>query len=179
MTEFWRRGFEGVTFRRLSVQTGLGLRSLSNTFDDKETLYVRALELYVARVEENLPKLIAQGGAEAITKLFAVLTAQYPADAPRQNGCLIVNQMAVVQFHDGRLQAVIDRYFDCLRRNYGAALKAAAIIDDLDNRVGFLITLFVGVQMTIRLHSDTRAAAGIEAQVAAIIRAWREQSAGR
>ncbi len=178
MTEFWRHGFEGVTFRRLSAQTGLGLRSLSNTFGDKETLYIRALDFYVDRVEENLPKLLAQGGTEAITKLFAVLTADYPAEAPRQNGCLIVNQMAVVQFHDGRLQAVIDRYFDCLNRNYGAALQAAGIADDLEDRVGFLITLFVGVQLTIRLHSNTRAAAGTEAHVAAIIRAWREGPAG-
>lgn len=177
MIEFWRLGFEAVTFRGLSLKTGLGLRSLSNAFSDKETLYIRALEFYVMRVEKNLPALLTKGGADALVNLFAQVSTKHPSESPRQNGCLIVNQLAIVQLHDARLAAVIKRYFDCLTNNYREALIASEIVAELDQRVGYLVTLFVGMQLTIRLHHDTRAADDAAAQMAKIVNHWKNDAA--
>ncbi len=177
MIEFWRLGFEAVTFRSLSEKTGLGLRSLSNAFGDKETLFIRALEFYVARVEKNLPALLEKGGVDALVKLFANVSTKHPSESPRQNGCLIVNQLAIAQLHDARLKVVIKRYFDCLTQNFREALIASEIVDELNERVRYLVTLFVGMQLTIRLHHNTRVAADTAAQMAIIVNHWKSIAA--
>ena len=172
MAEYWRCSFETVTFRELSKITGLGLRSLTNTFGDKETFYIRVLEHYVSRMEENLPRLLSTGGAYALVSLFAQISAEHPADAPRQNGCLIVNQISEIHRHDNRLQTVIDRYFACLDTNFNTALAASGIISEVDDKVKLLITMLVGMQLVIRLNRNTCAAAGIDAHVTGLIDGW-------
>ncbi len=173
MGEFLRDGFDAVTFRSLADKTGLGLRSLSNAFGDKEALFIRVMEAYVTRVENTLPDINPPTGPEAIAKLFALMTAQYPADAPRQNGCLVINQITDARFHDERLEKLIDRYRDSIAQNFSAALAAGNIRDDDDDKVRFLMTLYVGVLHTIRLYRDTRAPHGIAAHVAALLESWK------
>ena len=171
MFAFWSRGYDAVTFRSLSAETGLALRSLSNAFQDKETLYIRALEMYVGRVEENLPKLLAGGGVSAIRRLFENVTGEHPPDSPRQCGCFVINQMAIAHLHDDRLTAVIDRYFDVLRTNYRAALAQDGL-SDLDARTEMVVTAFIGTQMNIRLAGQTTAGAAAMGLIQDLTEAW-------
>src|SRR5260370_2690602 len=70
---FWQRGYEATSMRDLAASMGLSAPSLYNTFGDKQTLFSRALELYLdcttrdrlRRLESSLPP------KQAIRRLFA------------------------------------------------------------------------------------------------------------
>lgn len=51
---FWAKGFDGTSVQDLVEATGLARASLYGAFGDKEKLYERVLEHYVAKVDEGL-----------------------------------------------------------------------------------------------------------------------------
>lgn len=48
---FWRKGYEGTSIGDLTEATGLGRASLYGAFGDKEKLYARVIEHYLARAD--------------------------------------------------------------------------------------------------------------------------------
>ena len=54
MMAFWKRGFEDISMKHLSDATGMAKHGLYTTFGDKETLYRKALELYVCKFAQPM-----------------------------------------------------------------------------------------------------------------------------
>jgi AcrR family transcriptional regulator len=51
LAAFWERGFDGTSIEDLVQSTGLGRASLYNAFGDKEKLFKRVVDHYLARTE--------------------------------------------------------------------------------------------------------------------------------
>jgi TetR/AcrR family transcriptional regulator, transcriptional repressor for nem operon len=92
---FWERGYEATSMADLEAHLGLGRQSLYNTFGDKQTLFLKALDRYRNDVgEAALARLNAPGaGLEAIRSFFHWAVESLTAPGPRR-GCLVTNTIS-------------------------------------------------------------------------------------
>lgn len=89
MRLFWERGYEKTSMQDLVEQMGVHKRSMYDTFGDKHSLYLRALDRYIGRTGSDQRALVegATGPRAAMRALFT--SAIGGAEHPR--GCFAVN----------------------------------------------------------------------------------------
>ena len=160
---FWERGYEGTSLADLEAHLGLGRQSLYNTFGDKQTLFLKALERYQRAVGEGvIAHLTAPGaGLEAIRAFFRASVESLTAPGPRR-ACLIANTIlergsqdadALVRCNHAR--AALER---ALRRSLAQAKLHGELAEDLD--VEATATLLVIQHYGLGVLAKTGATAG-------------------
>jgi TetR/AcrR family transcriptional repressor of nem operon len=134
---FQERGYEGTSVADLETHLGLGRQSLYNTFGDKQTLFLKALERYHRAVSEGaLAQLNAPGaGLAAIRAFFRASVKSLTAPGPRR-ACLIANTLLERGSQDpdallrcNRARADLERG---LRRALAQAKTRGEVGQDLD-----------------------------------------------
>src|SRR5215211_1091932 len=89
---FWERGYEGTSLAELEAHLGLGRQSLYNTFGDKQTLFLKALERYRRIMSEEVlaPLNAPDASLDAIRAFFKASVESLTAPGPRR-ACLVAN----------------------------------------------------------------------------------------
>jgi TetR/AcrR family transcriptional repressor of nem operon len=89
---FWERGYEGTSLADLETHLGLGRQSLYNTFGDKQSLFLKALERYRRTMGEGaFAQLNAPGaGLGAVRGFFKATVESLTAPGPRR-ACLVAS----------------------------------------------------------------------------------------
>lgn len=87
---FWDKGYEGTSIADLTEATGLGRASLYGAFGDKEKLYGRVVEHYLARSEACAPPS-RRDDASTRDLLLATFTAWFGARCAEltSRGCFL------------------------------------------------------------------------------------------
>jgi TetR/AcrR family transcriptional repressor of nem operon len=98
---FWERGYDGTSLTDLETHLGLGRQSLYNTFGDKRTLFLKALDRYQRAVAAGaMTHLTAPGaGLDGIRAFFRTNVESLTAPGPRR-ACLIANTILERGSHD-------------------------------------------------------------------------------
>jgi TetR/AcrR family transcriptional repressor of nem operon len=133
---FQERGYEGTSLADLESHLGLGRQSLYNTFGDKQTLFLKALERYERRMTGMFAQLEAPGaGLDAIRAFFRATVDSLTASGPRR-ACLVTSTIlergsedpdALLRCNHSR--AGLERL---LRRALTEAKARGEVSDDLD-----------------------------------------------
>jgi TetR/AcrR family transcriptional repressor of nem operon len=156
---FWSRGYEATSVRDLTKAMGIGGPSLYNAFEDKRTLFVRALERYmdctarerIARLEQSLPP------KQAIRRFIGEVIDRSVSD-PDRRGCFLINSALEVAPHDAELGAEIARRLSEIEDFFHRAIKAGqgdgSIPTERDARD--LARLLLGVLLGIRVLARSR-----------------------
>ena len=156
---FWRRGYEATSVRDLASAMGIGGPSLYNAFEDKRTLFVRALERYmdgtarerIARLERSLPP------KQAIRRFIGEIIERSVNDRDRR-GCFLINSALEIAPHDRALGAEIARRLAEIEAFFRRAIKAGqadgSIPGERDARD--LARLLLGVLLGIRVLARSR-----------------------
>src|SRR5687768_6065739 len=102
---FWQQGYEKTSMRDLVEHMGIHRRSLYDTFGDKRTLFLKAIERY----EEMIQAALSEGIQEATTARQAIqfifdFMVEGNVDAPA--GCLAVNTAVELASGDSELNAI-------------------------------------------------------------------------
>ncbi|MBW4840890.1 MAG: TetR/AcrR family transcriptional regulator [Paenibacillaceae bacterium] len=107
---FWEQGYERTSMQDLVEQMGVHKRSMYDTFGDKHSLYVRALNRYQEVIAKRMAE--AMNGAlstkDAIRALFEMVI--YPEKGFRA-GCLMVNTVEDKE----KLVRIVDTTLSLLR----------------------------------------------------------------
>src|SRR4051794_12093845 len=104
---FWQGGYQATSVRDLAAQMAITGTSLYNAFDDKRSLFRRALEHYLAESRERRGALeAALPPKDAIREFLTGAVERSLADGERR-GCFLVNSALEVAPHDGELGAFI------------------------------------------------------------------------
>jgi TetR/AcrR family transcriptional regulator, transcriptional repressor for nem operon len=92
---FHRKGYNGTSIDEILKATGLSRSSLYDSFRDKHTLYLEALEFYKTRERTGFETVNStnMGGMEKIQTLFREVV-NHLISHPDDNGCLMVNAAA-------------------------------------------------------------------------------------
>ena len=118
MEVFWSRGYEAASIQGLIKHMGINRQSLYDTFGDKHTLYLKALDRYREVEGRKILELLEQPGSvrRQLRKLFGIAIEKALCDRQRR-GCFMGNAMSVLA---GRCKDTADKTCS----NMGAAHEA-------------------------------------------------------
>ncbi len=172
MTEFWRNGYHATTMRGLEDVSGVGVRSLANTYGDKDDLFVSALARYREMAAGVIGQVFDPPSIDAIATMFEGLGAPVEPDDVTNSGCLMVNTVFELDDPPEEVAAEIDRYRTMFRDAFEAALRHDGV-DDPETRAEFLLSSLWGALSQIRLSGTTTAATPTTRTVVQILESWR------
>lgn len=120
MQVFWLKGYAGTSVQDLVDGTGLSRSSLYGTFENKHTLYQKALDRYSAITTANIQCLADKDTVkEAIKNLLMRIAEDELAD-PLSRGCFVANASLELAGHD---DVVAEKVIFNLQRIHRAILK--------------------------------------------------------
>jgi TetR/AcrR family transcriptional repressor of nem operon len=161
MTLFWQRGYEATSVQDLVEHTGIGRRSMYDTFGDKHSLYLRALDRYVGATEDGFREKAAAAvdGLSAIRSLFSLLI-ESPSDDYR--GCLFVNSATELGPSDDDVAQRLQRHSEVAREMLDELIRRGRRDGSVTDRIGvetatavvFNAWLGVRVQVRARVQRD-------------------------
>lgn len=90
MKIFWEQGYEKTSMSDLVEHMGIHRRSIYDTFDDKHTLFLQAMDRYTGKISATLLAEIkaSKTAVEALYNIYGLMISE-AEDTP--SGCLIVN----------------------------------------------------------------------------------------
>lgn len=92
---FWQRGFQGASLSELTDAMGLNKPSLYAAFGDKEALYLKTLQRYVAReISRHAQILDDETDGRVAVAAFLRSMAAMLTDPKLPGGCFIINGTA-------------------------------------------------------------------------------------
>jgi TetR/AcrR family transcriptional repressor of nem operon len=163
MNAFWERGYEGISIDDLVQSTGIGRGSLYATFEDKRSLYLAALDQYIAAVRAQTSTLLEQEGTlhEVLEQLFQAQLDALLSD-PARRGCFLVNASLEMAPHDPEVNTVVQSAHQELEQGLYRLLIKAQVAGELSWRrdphqlAHFLLGTLVGVRALARGRQDRR-----------------------
>lgn len=105
---FWNKGYNGTSMQDLVEGLGISRSSMYDTYGDKHSLFVAALERYKNRAHKSMACLSENtpSAKEAIKKLLDLTTSEILKDN-QHKGCFLVNAAVEVAAHDQEINKVI------------------------------------------------------------------------
>ena len=117
MHVFWQHGFAGASLSQLLCEMGIGKKSLYDTFGNKRSLFLKALDLYASRSLESVKEKLAQPGP-VLKNLKQLFLSFHESEC---KGCFYGTNMADFDLSD---KEVSDRF--CLHlKNFENVLTEA------------------------------------------------------
>ena len=172
MMTFWRLGFDATTYRELERVSGVGIRSLNNTFGEKEEMFAKVMQMYRETVGGMLDQVLGDGSIESLAQFFemTVSAAESPEDI-RNSGCLVVNSVFEIPEMPTAVAGEVAAYRQMFIDKFKTVLEANDV-DAPHEKAEYLLGSLWGVLSQIRLANDTRAAEPMAKVVAQFIRSW-------
>ncbi|MGG6310722.1 TetR/AcrR family transcriptional regulator [Paenibacillus macerans] len=112
MEVFWTKGYKATSFEDLTEKTRVKKQSLYGVFEDKRTLFLRALALYREQNRETLQELISRDGSPIEILVAIKTTSLCSATEETHRGCLMVNSALEFGVSDEDVNREIERMFN-------------------------------------------------------------------
>ncbi|MEV5597985.1 TetR/AcrR family transcriptional regulator [Streptomyces sp. NPDC052496] len=131
MIQFWRDGYADTSLDDLSRATGLNRSSIYSSLGDKDTLFLRCLDLYAARYGEKYDAALSCAASEpvAAVRAFFNVTLERIADPELPDGCLIAQSAMAIPGLSPSVAAHTKQTLGSQRLRLRAALKAGRLAD--------------------------------------------------
>jgi TetR/AcrR family transcriptional repressor of nem operon len=114
MEVFWARGYEGTSIQDLVKHMGINRQSIYDTFGDKHSLFLQALDRYCEIESRKVFEVLERPGSmkRNLRRLFEEAVAR-AMSAEGQRGCFVGNSMSELA---GRCQETADRTCNSVAR---------------------------------------------------------------
>jgi AcrR family transcriptional regulator len=87
---FWRRGYEGATLDELTTAMGINRPSLYAAFGNKEQLFRKALDRYLAGPSAFVQEALAEPSARGVVESLFRGMLRLMSDTNHPQGCMLV-----------------------------------------------------------------------------------------
>ena len=172
MMTFWHLGYDATTYRVLESETGVGVRSMHNTFGEKDDLFDQALARYHLIAKNVIDQVFDPPGVSAIQMMFQSMVMPKEPEDIANSGCLMVNTVFEVPEKPAEIEARIQAYRQMWIDTFQAALSADDV-PEADARAEFLLGALWGILSQIRLTGRTEAAAPMSKVIVETVESWR------
>jgi TetR/AcrR family transcriptional repressor of nem operon len=156
---FWRKGYEAASMRELLDAMGIGRGSFYDTFGDKHTLFLSALDHFQEVRTSWVEEVLRGEGLDSIEEVFRrSLDGLFQFQPPR--GCLLANSAVELAPHDPDVAAKVSDYIGCTGDAFEGALVRARdrgeIPSDSDPLAlaRFLVNTLHGMRVLARAGAD-------------------------
>lgn len=161
MELFWSKGYEATSMRELLDGMSIGRGSFYDTFGDKRTLFLAALDRFEQTRTAWVLEALEEGETpmEAIRYVFERTVDGLVGFEPRR-GCLLANTAVELAPHDPEVAERISRYIrrteDAFERALLRARSAGDISEEKNPRAlaRFLVNSLHGLRVTARAGAD-------------------------
>jgi TetR/AcrR family transcriptional regulator, transcriptional repressor for nem operon len=159
MVLFWRNGYEKTSMQDLVDYMKIHRRSIYDTFGDKQTLFLRALQLFEEIIEKRMEQQIKPINSVklAIRRLFEMAVL---SDEEKPPGCLIVNTAVELTLHDQEVADRISKSFSKAESFIYELLLQGQISGeisdqlDIEKSAQFIHNSFIGVRVLAKTTKD-------------------------
>jgi TetR/AcrR family transcriptional repressor of nem operon len=105
---FWHKGYNGTSMQDLVDTLGISRSSLYDTYTDKHTLFIKALDTYQHEGAAKIQEIIdgTDSARETVKKLMKLATTGLIGDK-QQKGCFMVNAEVEVAQHDQEVNNMV------------------------------------------------------------------------
>ncbi|WP_158996098.1 TetR/AcrR family transcriptional regulator [Mucilaginibacter sp. L196] len=158
---FWHKGYNGTSMQDLVDGLGISRSSLYDTYTDKHTLFVKALESYQNSGAGKIQEIINNSGSAKATiiQLLKFVTNELLCDK-QQKGCFMVNAEVEVAPHDTEINNLVckndqqmeDAFYLVIRKGQ----DSGEINKNQDARAlsRFIFNTVKGIRVTAKSTSD-------------------------
>ncbi|GAB3220934.1 TetR/AcrR family transcriptional regulator [Spirosoma arcticum] len=172
---FWRQGYETTSVQDLGKELDLHPGSVYNTFGDKHTLFLAALDRYAVTAGCFIPNLLRQPGSYrgAIENVFQTSVTLLGTEEGRR-GCLMTNTAMERADHDVDVSRKVAAYQHNLEEALTETLNGAQAHGEIKSRspkeiqtlARFLNGCMRGMQVVAHSSPDARLRLQAIAQIA-------------
>jgi TetR/AcrR family transcriptional repressor of nem operon len=159
MQLFWCKGFEATSVQDLLDEMGINRGSFYDTFGDKRSLFLAAVDRYnetfLSKLQANLQS--QESAKSAIIQTIKDLAARAAADAQRR-GCLVTNSVVELAPHDPEAAERASSCLEQMETAFYEALVRAREQGELSERhdpkalARFLISSYQGMRVMSKIH---------------------------
>jgi TetR/AcrR family transcriptional repressor of nem operon len=158
MELFWEQGYEATGMAQLVEHVGIGRQSLYNTFRDKHSLFLEALEAYEREFLQRFIEVLEGPGSplDNVRQVFRMW--EQMAQSGELKGCLYASASASLGRHDPvvakALEAAYERLEGVLTRAFERAREAGELGPEVEPRD--LARLFINTGQGLAVLSSVR-----------------------
>lgn len=158
---FWYKGYNGTSMQDLVDSLGISRSSLYDTYTDKHTLFVKALESYQHAGAAKIQEIINHDGPakETVEKLLTFVTNELLGDK-QQKGCFMLNAEVEVAPHDAEVNAMVCRNDQQLEEAFYQVIQKGKESGEIKNPqdaralARFLFNAVKGMRVTAKSTTD-------------------------
>ncbi|MEW4372359.1 TetR/AcrR family transcriptional regulator [Paenibacillus kandeliae] len=160
MKLFWQQGYEKTSMNDLTEHMGIHRRSLYDTFTDKHTLFLLALEKFGVQNGNRGQAAIAQAktAREALEMIFGYVIEGIE-DLPA--GCLLVNSAVELAARDQKVDHMAVAAFEKTEEmiagiiRHGQQTGEYSSTLDAEQMAAYLHNALIGLRVLVRTSTDT------------------------
>lgn len=158
MELFWDKGYEATGMAQLVEHVGIGRQSLYNTFGDKHSLFLEALEAYAREFLERFVDVLEAPGSPLENVRRVLRMWEQMADDGDFKGCLYASASAALGRHDPTVAKALAKSYDLLERVFAGAFERAQAAGELGSEVDprDLARLFVNTGQGLAVLGSVR-----------------------
>ena len=158
---FWHKGYNGTSMQDLVDGLGISRSSLYDTYTDKHTLFVKALESYQNSGAARIQEIIDNSGStkETVQKLLEMATTEL-LDDKQQKGCFMVNAEVEVASHDAEVSNLVCKNDQQMEEAFYQVIKKGQESGEIKNQQDaralsrFIFNSVKGMRVTAKSTPD-------------------------
>lgn len=145
---FWLRGYARTSIDDLTEATGLLRGSLYGAYGDKESMFVTAMNQYVAVMTPHLAT--QKTGLEALQRVLDTIVRLTARD-PERRGCLFINAIPESRSLTQETQKILQDGINALQKVLRSYLVEARTEAGSDANLDSLVALVMAATVSIRV----------------------------
>jgi TetR/AcrR family transcriptional repressor of nem operon len=158
---FWHKGYNGTSMQELVDHLGISRSSLYDTYVDKHTLYIKALEFYQNDSGSQICNIVTNNisAKEAIRQLLEFITSNLLKDE-QHKGCFMVNAEVEVAPHDAEVKEIIRKNEQQLEEAFHHAIQKGQESNEITNKqdsralARFFLNTVKGIRVSAKSTTD-------------------------
>ncbi len=172
MEVFWAHGYEATSLSELLKHMGIGKKSLYDTFGNKQSLFLKALDYYAYTTIRDLRSRLSADGSPLANLKSLLKDLLYTYSKPSSYGCMLGTNIADFNTDDEAISQVMRVYLQQVEDVFTAALTRAQAIGELSpatnpqNLARLLLCTTQGMALLSRvMENNTTLEGAVEAVV--------------
>lgn len=132
MEVFWTQGYEAASLSQLLKYMKIGRKSLYDTFGNKRSLFLKALEHYAQTMLKSIREQLSAPGSPLANIEQSLKTMQTIHGLPGSKGCMIGTNIADFTTADEEMAAILRSHLRQLEDAYCNAIIRAQAVGELN-----------------------------------------------
>jgi TetR/AcrR family transcriptional repressor of nem operon len=158
---FWLKGYNGTSMQDLVDSLGISRSSLYDTYVDKHTLYLKALEFYQNSSGGVMCNIVTNNASakEAIKQLLELIASNLLKDK-QHKGCFMVNAEVEVAPHDAEVKDIICKADKQIEAAFYSAIQKGQESGEISGKqdakalTRFFLNAIKGIQVSAKSTTD-------------------------